>query len=92
MQNELLGFTNGVYLGGACRRGCFVPVHPYFGNEELALNGLAGDEQKRIVKEAIKEWLSEQAATFGWWSIKTLGSVILAALLILALWSQGWHK
>jgi hypothetical protein len=38
------------------------------------------DEQKEIVKEAIKEWLTEQKAAFGWWSIK---SIAVAAMMIL---------
>jgi hypothetical protein len=37
------------------------------------------DEQKELVKQAIKEWMTEQKAAFGWWSIKTLG---IAALMV----------
>lgn len=42
------------------------------------------DEQKEIVKEAIKEWLTEQKAAFGWWGIKAIG--VAALMFFLSLW------
>lgn len=50
------------------------------------------DAQKKIVKEAIKEWLSEQVTEFGWWSLKRLGYAAFAGLVYLALKGQGWSK
>lgn len=50
------------------------------------------DAQKKIVKEAIKEWLSEQVTEFGWWSLKTLAGLGIAGLVYLALIGQGWKK
>jgi hypothetical protein len=41
-------------------------------------------EQKELVKQAIKEWLSEQKAAFGWWSIKTIGIAVL--MIVLSFW------
>lgn len=37
------------------------------------------EEQKRLIKEAIKEWLDQQFATFGKWSLAALASLALAA-------------
>jgi hypothetical protein len=39
------------------------------------------DEHKEAVKEAFKEWLDEQAASFGKWTIKFIGSAIFGAIL-----------
>lgn len=54
------------------------------------------DEQKEIVKEAakdaIKEWLDAQFATFGKWSMAALASMALAALVYFILINSGWHR
>jgi len=42
------------------------------------------DEQKELVKQAIKEWLTDQKAAFGWWSIKTIG--VAALMVFLSFW------
>jgi hypothetical protein len=47
-------------------------------------------EMVRAVKEGIKEWLSEQMATFGWWSFKGLGALALGVLVYLWLSAHGW--
>lgn len=47
---------------------------------------------KEVVKEAIKEWLDDRAADVGWWGIKSVAYLAVAGLLVLILWSQGWHK
>lgn len=49
------------------------------------------DEQKRLVKEAIKEWLDEQFARFGKWSLAALASLALAALVYFILSVSGWR-
>lgn len=38
------------------------------------------DTMKRAVKEAIKEWLNEQFARFGKWSLAAIGAMALAAI------------
>lgn len=48
-------------------------------------------EQKRIIKEAIKEWLDEQMAEFGWRSFWWLAACSVAAVLTIALWANGVH-
>lgn len=52
------------------------------------------DHQKELVKlalkEGIKEWLSEQMAVFGWWSLKGIGAIALGTLVYLWLASHGW--
>lgn len=50
------------------------------------------EAQKDLIKEAIKEWLSEQVTEFGWWTLKTIGIAAFAGLVYLALISQGWKK
>ena len=50
------------------------------------------EETKRIVKEALREWLDEKYAEFGRWSIHGILAALLAATVVLVFWSQGWHK
>lgn len=49
------------------------------------------EEQKRLVKEAIKEWLDQQFATFGKWSMAAIASLALAALVYFILTMSGWR-
>ena len=51
-----------------------------------------GDEQKRLIKEALKEWLDEKFSQFGKWSAMAFFILVFAGLVALVLWSQGWHK
>lgn len=57
-----------------------------------ALSELRRAELKLVVKLAIKEWLDEQAAIVGKWSLRFLMAATLAALAYFILTSQGWHK
>lgn len=61
-----------------------------------ALADIRQREMKEALREALKEWLSEQLATFGWWTTKGLGAAALAGLVYLILWktghSMGWGK
>jgi uncharacterized protein YqeY len=52
---------------------------------------LSKDELKRVFKEAIKEWLDQQFAQFGKWSLKTIGAMLLAAL-VYAYFTTGGFK
>lgn len=47
---------------------------------------------KKIVKEAIKEWLDEQFSDFGKWTFKSLMAAALGALVYFILCSNGWKK
>ena len=53
-------------------------------------------EETRAIREAakaaIKEFLDEKFAQFGWFSIKSLGAMALAALTYFILAAYGWHK
>lgn len=49
-------------------------------------------EMKRIVKDAIREWLDEQFAKFGRWSLYTVLALATASILYLSLFANGWHK
>ncbi len=42
---------------------------------------MSDQEQKDIVKQAIKEWMDERLREFGWWSLKTLAIAALTVLL-----------
>lgn len=49
------------------------------------------DEQKEIVKQALKEWLDEKLAQFGWFTIKALMAIFITVTLGLWLYMQA-HK
>lgn len=49
------------------------------------------EEHKKIIKEAIKEWLDEKAADFGKWTLKYLGTLVFGALIYFLV-SHGWIK
>lgn len=48
------------------------------------------DDIKQAMKEAIREWLDDQFATFGRWSILSLAALGLAALAWFILAHSGW--
>lgn len=50
------------------------------------------EAQKRLIKEALKEWLDEKFTTLGKWTAGGFAAASLAALVILILWTSGWHK
>jgi hypothetical protein len=50
------------------------------------------EEQKDIIKQAIKEWLDEKAAEFGYFALKTVAVAAFSGLIYLALIGQGWKK
>ena len=58
--------------------------------KEHSLKDERQKEMVRAVKEGIKEWLSEQMATFGWWSFKGLGALALGVIVYLWLSTHGW--
>ena len=58
-----------------------------------ALGKLRKSEMKAVVKEAIKEWLDEQAILIGKWSFRFFLLSVLGALTYFVLTAQGWtHK
>ena len=54
------------------------------------MSDLDRDEQKAIVKEAIKEWLNEQFASFGMWTFKGILAAAFAGACYLWLAGHGW--
>jgi hypothetical protein len=50
------------------------------------------DEAKRIIKEALKEWMDDRFADFGRWSFGAIMAAVFAALTYFMLWANGWHK
>jgi len=55
-------------------------------------DGITEDEQKKIIKEALKEWLDSQFAAFGRWTFMGLLSILFVAGAYAWLWEHGWHK
>lgn len=47
-------------------------------------------DQKEVVKQAIKEWMDERLKDFGWWSIKTIGTAGLVVLLFWYIQIRGY--
>lgn len=56
------------------------------------MSGLDHETEKRIVKEAISEWLDKQFAALGKWTLAGLFSAALAALAYLLISAGGYHK
>jgi hypothetical protein len=50
------------------------------------------DEQKRIVKAAIKEWLDEQFLAFGKWTAFGFAAAVFSAVVYFVLRAEGWVK
>ena len=50
----------------------------------------ADEAMKKVVLEAIQEWMSERIREFGWLSLKTLGYVAFGVLVYLAMMTKGW--
>lgn len=50
------------------------------------------EETKALMKQAIKEYISELVKDFGWFSLKTLALAGIAGIIYIALVSQGWHR
>lgn len=48
------------------------------------------DEYKKVVKEALKEWLEEKFSAFGKWSLASMAAMALVALVYFILISKGW--
>lgn len=48
------------------------------------------DAQKRVMKEAMQEWLDKKLAEFGWWTMKGLGALAVSALLWAAFKTGGF--
>lgn len=56
------------------------------------MDRLPEDEVKRIMKEALKEWLDEQFAKFGRWSFYSLVTISFSAVMYLYLIVYGAKK
>lgn len=50
------------------------------------------NEQKEVVKQAIREWMDDAFAEFGKWTLKGILVLAFAGCVYLALKGQGWHK
>ncbi len=68
------------------------PLEPNSQVVQEAINDLKRREFKSLVKEAIKEWLDEQATKVGKWSLRFFVLAALGALTYFILTTQGWHK
>lgn len=55
-------------------------------------NNIDPDLQKKLIKEAIKEWLDDTYADFGRWTFRGLLVAAFAGAVYLALKGQGWNK
>ncbi len=67
------------------------PLEPFMTNERIR-QVIRDEETKRVIKEAIQEWLTEQFAKLGKWTLGGFLSVVVVALLYLVLWLNDWHK
>lgn len=61
-------------------------------NPEQLKQALKDAEAKRIIKEAIREWLDEQFMKFGRWSFYGMLAAATTLILYMTLVVNGWHK
>jgi hypothetical protein len=47
------------------------------------------DDEKAVLKEALKEWMDEQFALFGKWSLGAISALALSALVYFVLFTSG---
>lgn len=67
--------------------------HPTPDEVKDALARFRKSELKAVVKEAIKEWLDDQAILIGKWSFRFFLLSVLGALTYFVLTAHGWtHK
>ncbi len=59
---------------------------------DIAAKILEEAETKRLVKEAIDEWLSKRYERFGRWSANGILVALFGIFIIFMLWTQGYHK
>jgi hypothetical protein len=52
---------------------------------------MSRDEEKAILKEALKEWLDERFTQFGKWSAGAISALALGALTYFILFMAGWR-
>lgn len=50
------------------------------------------EDQKAIIKEALKEWLDTQWALLGKWTAKGIAAAMFSALAYWWLSAHGWHR
>ena len=48
------------------------------------------EEQKEVLKEALREWLDEKFASFGKWSLGGICAILLCLLAYFWLTTHGW--
>ena len=53
---------------------------------------MSREEEKQLLKEALKEWLDDKLSEFGWFSIKTLVIAAMGALVYFILLMNGWTR
>lgn len=56
----------------------------------LAEQAPSDDALRKVVLEAIQEWMSQRIREFGWLSLKTLGYLAFGVLVYLAMMTKGW--
>lgn len=50
------------------------------------------ENQKEIMKAAIREWLDDAFAEFGKWTLKGILALAFCGCVYLAMKGQGWHR
>lgn len=65
---------------------------PDEGMPAIHLTSVEKEEQKAIVKEALKEWLDAQWAVIGKWTVKGAAAAIFSAVAYWWLTTHGWHR
>ena len=51
---------------------------------------MSPEETKEAMKEALKEWLDEKAAKFGYFSMYTIAAAVIVGLGWFVLITHGW--
>lgn len=64
--------------------------------DEKAIKAAIKDMDSRflreVVKDAVKELVSDYVRLFGWWSLRTLSVAAVGAVIVGILWAAGYAK
>jgi hypothetical protein len=53
---------------------------------------MSEQDQKEVLKEALREWLDDKFTVLGKWTARALAAAVFAAIVYFLLWANGLSK